>query len=789
MVCAPICLAIQGGPNQGEQKSMNGKATIASSASGRRMPLRLRSPRGSKIAQGSGREGIRARALQGVTFLILIMSLSLRPNRAIAGGTQYWQLQGQEAYLRGDPDGISISREGRLMLAPELVPVFDTGQAFIWSSVVDRQGNIYVGTGHEGKVFRVDPQGRGTLVLDTEELDVTALAVDAEDNVYVGTSPQGKVYRLTPEGRSSVFFDPDDTYIWSLAVHEGALFVGTGAKGRVYRVDRTGRGQVLADTKETNIMALLVEPAGTLIAGTDPSGLILRITPQGKVFALYDSPVREIHDLWLASDGTIYALGLNPREARSTTVPPPSPSSVTAVSSTGSVTVTITSLDLTPPIASTGPEGQNVSAMLYRLRPSGDVETLWSAPSFSAFCLTLDDSGQVLLGTNDKGRIYAIDPRGNATLLVQTSEAQISRFVRSRTSLFVATSNLGKLFRLGPAWVTHGTYESPVFDARFIAQWGVVTWQNQVGQVEVRTRTGNTETPDETWSEWSPPVSNGGRVLSPPARFIQFRLTLTADRETSGSSMKAGLRPQIEGLRIAYLPQNVRPTIASLEVLPQGIALQEVPQQPVDPGILSSGLDPALFGVSMTVPPRRVYQRGARSFQWAANDPNGDQLVYSLFYRNVTERQWRPLVRDLTQTFYTLDTETLPDGWYVFRLVASDLPSNPPERALESERFTDPILIDNTPPVIRAAAPRFAGRRVEVAFVATDATSNIARAEVSVDGGRWQQLLPDDGIADSLEETFTVRIELEASGEHTITVRAFDMQGNVGSHKVTVVLP
>lgn len=770
---------------------MNGKMRIASLADGRRTLLRRRSPRGSKIAHGFGCKGVNgpARILHGATCVILALSLGLRPNRAMAGGTQYWQLQGQAAYLRGDPDGISISREGRLMLAPALVPVFDTGQAFIWASVADRQGNIYVGTGHEGKVFRVDPQGRGTLVLDTEELDVTALAVDSDDNVYVGTSPQGKVYRLTPEGRSSVFFDPEDTYIWSLAVHDGALFVGTGAKGRIYRVDRMGRGQVLVDTKETNIMALLVEPTGTLIAGTDPSGLILRITPQGKAFALYDSPVREIHDLWLAPDGTIYALGLSQRETPSTAMPP-SPPPVTAVSSTGSVTVTITSFDLTPPIASAELERQAVNAVLYRLRPSGDVETPWSAPSFSAFCLALDDSGQVLLGTNDKGRIYAVDQRGNATLLVQTSEAQISRFVRSRLGLFVATSNLGKLFRLGPAWATQGTYESPVFDARFVAQWGTVTWQNHVGRVDVRTRTGNTETPDETWSEWSPPVSNGGKVLSPPARFIQFRLTLSADREASGSPARPESRPQIEGLRIAYLPQNVKPTITSLEVLPQGVALQEVPQQPIDPGILSSGLDPALFGVSATVPPRRAYQRGARSFQWAANDPNGDQLIYSLWYRNVAERQWRLLVRDLTQTFYTLDTETLPDGWYIFRLVASDLPSNPPERALESEWLTEPILVDNTPPSVGVLrAPRVVGRRVEVTFVVTDATSNIARAEVSRDGGRWQQLLPDDGIADSPEETFTIRIELDAPGEHTITVRAFDMQGNAGSHKVTITLP
>jgi len=722
--------------------------------------------------------------------LAVFLTLTLCAIHAIGGGTQYWQLQGQAAYLRGDPDGLSISREGRLMLAPALVPIFDTGQAFIWSSVADRKGNIYLGTGHEGKVFRVDPQGRGTLVLDTEELDVTALAVDEEGNVYVGTSPQGKVYRVTPQGSSSVFFDPEDTYIWSLALHRDTLFVGTGAKGRIYRVDRTGRGQVLVDTKETNIMALLVDPTGAVIAGTDPGGLILKLTPEGRAFALYDSPVREIHDLQLAPDGTIYALGLSERETRSSPAPSssPSPPPVTAVSSTGSVTVTITSFDLTPSAAPIEPEAQNANAVLYRLRPSGEVEALWNAPSFSAFCMILDDSGNALVGTNDKGRIYAVDPRGNATLLVQTSEAQISRFVRSDTGLFVATSNLGKLFRLGPEWATRGVYESPVFDARFIAQWGTITWQSQVGHVEIQTRTGNTETPDETWSEWSPPIPNGGKVLSPPARFIQFRLTLTTDRAMSGTP-RPNARPQIEGVRIAYLPQNVKPVISSLEILPSGVALQEVPQQPVDPGILSSGLDPAIFGVSANVPPRRVYQRGARSFQWTANDPNGDQLVYSLFYRAVTEGQWRALVRDLTQTFYTLDTETLPDGWYVFRLVASDLPSNAPERALEAERLTEPILIDNTPPAIRATAPRLAGRRAEVTFAATDATSNIARAEVSLDGGRWQQLLPDDGIADSLEETFTVRAEFQTPGEHAITVRVFDLQGNVGSHKVTLLIP
>lgn len=749
------------------------------SASARRVSGKERRQSRRRGSRRERRPRVLATLLAAIAWVFLLSAPQIR-----AGGTQYWDLQTQSSLLRGEAQGVSITREGRLVLAPRVEQIFDTGQAFVWSVASDHKGTLYVGTGHDGKLFQVDRTGTGRLFFDSDELDVTALAVDPEGNVYAGTSPNGKVYRLTPQGRQTIFFDPEDTYIWSLVYFRDQLYVGTGVKGRVYKVTKDGKAELLADTRETNIMRMTVDAQGDLIVGTDPSGLILRITPTGKQFALYDSPLREIHDVILSPDGSIYAVALSDRGSPATgpaSTPAPAQSS-TVVSSTGSVTVTITSADLTPPLSTADTEAQGFSSAVYRLDPSGSVETLWATNTFSAFSLLRNSDGDILVGSNDKGRLYRLDSTGSATVLTQFPEGQISRLLSDGATLYAVTSNLGKVFRLGPDLAPSGAYESMVFDARFPAQWGTISWRAQAGLVEVQTRSGNTETPDASWSEWSASHRNGETIKSPTARFIQVRVSLKPSPTSEGTAW-------IEGLRLAYLPQNVKPTISSLEVLPPGVALQEVPQQPVDPGILSSGLDPNLFGLGGPVPPRKVYQRGARSLQWTATDPNGDQLVYSISYRSASDAEWKILAADLKETYYTIDADALPDGLYVFKVSASDSPSNPPDRARTDEKTTTVILIDNTPPLVRSSSPRVSGSQVEIEFTAEDATSNISRAELSIDGGRWQLVFPTDGMADSPTERFTVTATFVRSGEHTLTLRVSDSNMNVGWSKVTVRIP
>src|SRR6476660_8573345 len=105
-------------------------------------------------------------------FFLILFNIQITP----AGQPAVWETSGRADLLKGDSRGVSISDTGVLMLAPKITEVFNTQQTYIWSSIVDNQGTIFLGTGHDGKIFRVTSAGAGSLFYDAPELDVTALA-------------------------------------------------------------------------------------------------------------------------------------------------------------------------------------------------------------------------------------------------------------------------------------------------------------------------------------------------------------------------------------------------------------------------------------------------------------------------------------------------------------------------------------------------------------------------------------------------------------------------------------
>ncbi len=204
------------------------------------------------------------------------------------------------------------------------------------------------------------------------------------------------------------------------------------------------------------------------------------------------------------------------------------------------------------------------------------------------------------------------------------------------------------------------------------------------------------------------------------------------------------------------------------------------------PNIDASGLDSALFGIVAQAPPRRLYHRGARALQWQAEDRNGDTLEYAVYYRSLNETKFRLLKDHLRETFYTVDGASLADGQYVFRVVASDGIDNPDALALSGERVSESVDVDNTPPSIKAAAqPQVSGDHVRVIFDVEDGVGRIRRTDISVDGSSWKEVFPDDGIADSSRERFSLDLNIPGVGEHTVSVRAFDDSHNVGSLSIT----
>ena len=704
----------------------------------------------------------------------------------LAGAPQFWRMGTFADVEKGEVVGLSVAPNGEVSLAPDLAEIFDTTESYLWSMAADRQGTIYLGTGNPGKIYRVPAAGNARLLHTAPELGIMALAVDSTGTLFAGSAPDGKVYRITDNGEARLFFDPQARYIWALTFDRtGHLLVATGEKGVLYRVSPAGEGKVLATLPQANLTSLLVEPSGNILVGTDPGGSLLRVTPDGRLFTLFDSPQREIRDLALAPDGTILALalaesaGMAANAGASTSSASPSPT--LALPGEGSVTVTLSDVQVIEPTGAssssppTSASGQ-ARSVLYRLSTTGAPSVAWESTDASALAILphLTD-GSLVIGTGPKGRLFQAPLEGPPSLLATLSESQVSRFLRAGDWVYLATASPAKLYRFRSTSTTRavGTLTSPVRDARHHTTWGRLHWSGE-GPIELQTRSGNTAIPDSTWSDWSTPLrqADGSPIQSPPARYLQWRATLRR--------LPTGSTPKLREVVVSYLPRNLAPRVTSLSLLPPGVALQSLPQGGPDNVIEALQAEAAAVTPTPQMPPRRFYQRGALSLQWQAEDPNQDQLEFSVFYMPLGHNDYLPLRTSLRDPFYTVEPHALPDGRYRFQVRVSDHPSNPSDLALSHRLETEPVEIDLTAPLIRTLPASRTADFLELRFEATDATSPIRRAEFQVDGGPWTPLYPVDGIADSPSESFLLRLPI-GSAPRLVSLRVFDASANVGS--------
>ena len=711
--------------------------------------------------------------------VVLVFAFSLV---CICSEPSVWSVNTRAAVLRGDARGVSIDQDGNISLAPKLTEVFKTGQSYIWSSVVDGSGNVYLGTGGDGKIFKVEASGQGVLFVDLNEMNVSALVLGRSGEIFAGTSPDGKVYRIDASGKAEVYFEPKEKYIWSLAVlADGSLAVGTGDGGKIYKVSAANakpETSLLFDTSETHIISMATDKQGNLYAGTDSNGLVMRYGSDGKPFGLLDSPLREIHDLAVGPDGSVYVLALG----ESASAPKPAEAAATPAAAPENKTV---SADKPNPLVPEPPAKSRydltgAKSAVYRILPDGSTDIIWASATVTGFSLLANQTGNgVLLGTSDKGRIYNITNEGRDTLVLQTDANQVSTLRVSGNGVIATSSNQGSLYRFGTETVAEGTYDSTVLDARGSATWGRIWWRSS-GSVSIQTRTGNTEKPDETWSAWSVALTDqkGAQVSSPKAKYLQWRAVLKTSSAT----------PTLNEVNVAFIARNIAPEVLSIQVLPTNVGLVANPPQQIDPNIELSGLDPVTFGIpNLAVPPRRIYQRGATSLQWTAEDRNGDKMVYDVYYKEVGDANFKLLRENLNDNFIAIDGQSLADGRYIFKIVARDSPSNPAPLALSGERTTEPIDIDNTPPVVTAfGTPQITGERARVVFDATDAASYLTRAEYSVNGGVWLTVYADDGISDGPKERYTIDIPIKNPGEYAVTIRVYDVNGNAGNARIVV---
>jgi hypothetical protein len=702
---------------------------------------------------------------------------------------QKWELRTREDYLKGKFNGVSVSYDGTLSLAPKEEKLAAPQEEFYLSVLAASDGTVFLGTGHGGKIYRIGRDGRAELWFQAPEMDVTALVQDLRGTLYASTSPNGKIYKITDKGKGEEFFNPAEKYIWDLLFMEsGELWAAVGEAGGIYRISPLGEGRMFFRAGENHILCLERTPRGDVVAGSGGNGLVYRISADGRAAVLYETPYEEVRGLAVDGTGAIYAAASGtPVRTRKEEAAPVSGDDQ-PVRLDAMMTVTATAAAPRPagtPTAAlasgtaTGSAGRDGGA-LYRITGDGLAKKLWSSEDEMVYTLLWrEDLGQVLFGTGGRGRIYSVDAEERVALLLQQSSEQVYALVPLDSKIYVLSNNPCYFGLLLTEQRFSGEYVSPVLDARTLASWGRVVWDASVAtgaSVQLQSRSGNTGEPNATWSEWSPFYGKPEEaVLSPKARFLQIKVLL---RTQSGKTS-----PVFHRLGVFYLQSNIAPTISRLECLPPNEVYLKLPEQEdvilgrerrvADPPEKKDEPRSGMLG-------RKSERKGFQTVIWEADDENGDALKYALAVKKDGETAWRTLETDWTEAIYAFDSQSLPDGTYLLRLTATDAPSNPPGLELRAERTSPAFVIDNSLPVVREFTARKSGAALEVSFRAEDAFSHIEEAKVLVRPGEWQVVFPVDGIADSRSESYKFSLMLPPGAENEVAVRVRDSFGNVG---------
>lgn len=409
-------------------------------------------------------------------------------------------------YRQAELQGVMVGKDGQISLAPEHTDLAALPADSVWSVVV-RDGFSYLGTGSEGVIYRVSPEGEVSSFFTTGELHVHSLARDEDGNIYAGTSPRGKLYRIAPDGSGDLLYDSESTYLWSLLVAPGGIvYAGGGSPARIYKVASDGTAEVLAELSATNVLSLALAEEGDLYAGTADLGVVYRIRPDGSATAVCQVSGDSADALVLDDEGNLYVAA--------------------------------------------SPGGD-----IYRLPTDGVPELYSEIGQRRIYGLVLSSERELLVAVGSRDMLIRVSADGEPRVVFRSESGLASAITQTDGAVYVGSSAPAVLRRFGPARAATGRLESGVLDAGRTAQWGRVEWiadAPEGTEVAAETRAGDSPIPDDHWSPWVAALD--GVVVSPPGRYLQYRVALTTN--------DPGMTPVVRQIRISHRPQNQPPMCA-----------------------------------------------------------------------------------------------------------------------------------------------------------------------------------------------------------------------------------
>lgn len=656
----------------------------------------------------------------------------------------------------GTFENVMLTHLGELMPAPALEKVGDLEAAkTVWDAVYDGT-YLYVGTGNQGKVFRINAKGESELFFEPSQVLTRTLALGPDGALYVGTSPEGSVYRIVEGKRPEIYFDPEETYIWDMLFdREGNLYVSTGNAANIYKLppdyQASEKLEPFYTSDRSHIHVMTLTEDGTLLAGASPKAYLLSINAEGQGDVIASGHGDEVSAIYKAQEAIYFATYTSEGQGNGAQGKPANQGS---------------------------PSGGNAAPRpIYKLDDAGFVEPATDFPAGNVYTFSLpdDERSPWLVGSDANGLLFGLRDIDDWALLHQFEDGgQVSAIVNTDSDFtYVLTSHPAAVYRYG-GQAQSSVYESDPLGVEQPARWGQLhryISEGDEASLLWETRTGNTEEPDETWSSWS--ALEGATIQSPVGRFMQWRVTF------------AQASPAVvANTRAFYQYRNAAPIVRDIGILPFGtdingnrgkqnaFPLQQLVSQE------NFKLNEEKEHKQLMINPD-AYEMTA---YWKARDPNGDDMLYELAIISasmVTDDPLIVLASDLRDPVFSFSTQGYQPGYYRLIVQAVDSPSNLPEQERKGRKVGQPFLIDNQAPALNVETLDKTANTRRVSIVATDGFSVITECSYVLNGKESIAVLPEDGLFDSLSERFVIELtDLIVGGGNSLIVTVKDQSGN-----------
>ncbi len=428
----------------------------------------------------------------------------------------------------------------------------------IFAMATDMSGQLLVGiSGRRCLLCRFEAEQMKTVFEPNDAKYIFAIAVGDNGDIYLGTGPEGKVYKLGSNGEEAqLIYDSTDKNILSLAIgNDGFVYAGSDSRGLVYRIDPQAQtATVLYDSDQPEVTAMLFSESGRAAPKTvgDIGGQDLYVAATSAKIIAAQAKFASEHPFAGRPESKSLAKKKTGKDDGGLKL-----KIANTKKGTGKAPVQ-------RPAPARKPTKPGEGSYIYRITSDGFVTDIFSEKAVF-FCLAEQDE-KLFVGTGNNAQFFSVEPATEEKAIIYKDKqaSQIAAAAVAGDDIYLGTANPAKLILLRKDFALEGNYTSKLIDASQPARWGKLQIDADIpegGMVLAACRSGNVkDVNDPTFSEWTEPQQVTGpiQLQCPAGRFCQYKLIL--------KSPDGGKTPVVREIAVASTVPNLAPKVESVSI-------------------------------------------------------------------------------------------------------------------------------------------------------------------------------------------------------------------------------